>query len=327
MISGEFTGSTAIPGPMTITSDLFSGLPRAMASTSLGHQPFHDEQHQTILDHYGINNTANISIATSTANVGTDPEIYDEADDQDEQAQELQFDNQFANQFVNQFTTTEEDNANFEDAEDDGDDVYEDDIDDLNGDSNNSNSIGYESTANATNNRELRLRPDGVPFKRKTKGTQTNRKIKPVKRPGLVLKTPIAYQPCIDPSVIPIQRDGMGTFVLFLFFFFRFLFCFRFIRSFCFFLFLYEFLIALAVSFFCSIQQLFFIKLSTFFFLNICLLFYMCVLQLLFSCLKTFSFIVFYFAFGGVVRNNSFFAVIFAFVHRMVLVTKIVENK
>lgn len=37
------------------------------------------------------------------------------------------------------------------------------------------------------------------------------KKIKPVKRPGLVLKTPIAYQGDIDPSVIPIQRDGMGT--------------------------------------------------------------------------------------------------------------------
>lgn len=50
------------------------------------------------------------------------------------------------------------------------------------------------------------------------------KKIKPVKRPGLVLKTPIAYQGDIDPSVIPIQRDGMGrnfplpkVFMLFLF--------------------------------------------------------------------------------------------------------------
>lgn len=46
----------------------------------------------------------------------------------------------------------------------------------------------------------------------KSMSTQTSKKIKPVKRPGLVLKTPIAYQPCLDPSVIPIQRDGMGTF-------------------------------------------------------------------------------------------------------------------
>lgn len=45
-------------------------------------------------------------------------------------------------------------------------------------------------------------------------GTQTaqatSRKIKPVKHPGLVLKTPIAYQRDTDPSVIPIQKDGMG---------------------------------------------------------------------------------------------------------------------
>lgn len=40
--------------------------------------------------------------------------------------------------------------------------------------------------------------------------TQSSKKIKPIKRPGLVLKTPIAYQPCQDPSVIPIHRDGMG---------------------------------------------------------------------------------------------------------------------
>ncbi|XP_037042262.1 polycomb protein Sfmbt isoform X3 [Bradysia coprophila] len=45
----------------------------------------------------------------------------------------------------------------------------------------------------------------------KSMSTQTSKKIKPVKRPGLVLKTPIAYQPCLDPSVIPIQRDGMAV--------------------------------------------------------------------------------------------------------------------
>lgn len=38
------------------------------------------------------------------------------------------------------------------------------------------------------------------------------RKIEPVNRPGLVLKTPIAYKGNIDPSVIPIQKDGMGMF-------------------------------------------------------------------------------------------------------------------
>lgn len=48
-----------------------------------------------------------------------------------------------------------------------------------------------------------------------TAATQTaveprSRKIKPVKHPGLKLQTPIAYQRDTDPSVIPIQRDGMG---------------------------------------------------------------------------------------------------------------------
>lgn len=38
----------------------------------------------------------------------------------------------------------------------------------------------------------------------------SNRKIKPVKHPGLKLQTPIAYQKDTDPNVIPIQKDGMG---------------------------------------------------------------------------------------------------------------------
>uniref|UniRef100_A0A240PPP6 FCS-type domain-containing protein n=1 Tax=Anopheles epiroticus TaxID=199890 RepID=A0A240PPP6_9DIPT len=41
-------------------------------------------------------------------------------------------------------------------------------------------------------------------------GRYSSKKIRPVKRPGLVLKTPIAYKGDIDPSVIPIQRDGMA---------------------------------------------------------------------------------------------------------------------
>lgn len=52
----------------------------------------------------------------------------------------------------------------------------------------------------------------------KTISTQTHlresyKKIQPVKRPGLVLKTPIAYQGDTDPSFIPIRRDGMGMFL------------------------------------------------------------------------------------------------------------------
>ncbi|KAL1506365.1 hypothetical protein ABEB36_005740 [Hypothenemus hampei] len=48
-----------------------------------------------------------------------------------------------------------------------------------------------------------------------TTATQTlpcpTRKIQPVKHPGLVLKTPIAYQSNTDPSVIPIQKDGIAV--------------------------------------------------------------------------------------------------------------------
>ncbi|XP_066154407.1 polycomb protein Sfmbt [Euwallacea fornicatus] len=48
-----------------------------------------------------------------------------------------------------------------------------------------------------------------------TTSTQTipcpTRKIKPIKHPGLVLKTPIAYQGNTDPSVIPIQKDGIAV--------------------------------------------------------------------------------------------------------------------
>lgn len=51
-----------------------------------------------------------------------------------------------------------------------------------------------------------------------TTATQTlpcpTRKIKPVKHPGLILKTPIAYQSNTDPSVIPIQKDGIGEMII-----------------------------------------------------------------------------------------------------------------
>ncbi|XP_017781166.1 PREDICTED: polycomb protein Sfmbt isoform X2 [Nicrophorus vespilloides] len=48
-----------------------------------------------------------------------------------------------------------------------------------------------------------------------TTATQTlpcpTKKIKPIKHPGLVLKTPIAYQSNTDPSVIPIHKDGIAV--------------------------------------------------------------------------------------------------------------------
>ncbi|XP_055917105.1 polycomb protein Sfmbt isoform X1 [Eupeodes corollae] len=45
----------------------------------------------------------------------------------------------------------------------------------------------------------------------KSRNQRKSRKIEPVSRPGLVLKTPIAYKGNIDPSVIPIQKDGMAV--------------------------------------------------------------------------------------------------------------------
>lgn len=59
------------------------------------------------------------------------------------------------------------------------------------------------------------LEDDSSPPTYITTSTQTSsptRKIKPIKHPGLVLKTPIAYQSNTDPSVIPIQKDGIGKF-------------------------------------------------------------------------------------------------------------------
>lgn len=47
----------------------------------------------------------------------------------------------------------------------------------------------------------------------------TTKKIRPVKHPGLKLKTPIAFESNTDPNVIPIQKDGMGMFCLYVKFF------------------------------------------------------------------------------------------------------------
>lgn len=53
------------------------------------------------------------------------------------------------------------------------------------------------------------------PPKYMTAATQTSttssRKIKAIKHPGLKLQTPIAYKCDTDPSVIPIEKDGMGN--------------------------------------------------------------------------------------------------------------------
>lgn len=57
----------------------------------------------------------------------------------------------------------------------------------------NSNTENSRNSENSTNTKDMAYK-----------------KIRPIKRPGLILKTPIAYEGISDPSVIPIQRDGMG---------------------------------------------------------------------------------------------------------------------
>lgn len=117
-------------------------------------------------------------------------------------------------------------------------------------DDDNSNSMQqYDDDGNTEDIAEYHTHFDSDPensaqsyLVQKTISTQTNKKIKPVKRPGLVLKTPIAYRPCLDPSVIPIQRDGMGRFL------FYFIFCLIPLRI-CF-LFIIDFLFKFFVSIF-----------------------------------------------------------------------------
>lgn len=228
LISGELTAATA-SGAMPLIPELFGGLPRSLAAAGLNQQHYHDDTHQTILDHYGMISDQTLVkcpinqlvATTASVNVGTGTEHYED-DDDDEHEQQMLNANQFANQFVNQFTTHDDENSIDNDY--DGDDGV-DDIDEYNGgtDSNNSNSVGFntmhgESSSSSSTALHGNILAGNIPFRRRTRGTQTSRKIKPVKRPGLVLKTPIAYQPCLDPSVIPIQKDGMGTFVLFLIF-------------------------------------------------------------------------------------------------------------
>lgn len=218
LMNSEFT-TAAASNAMALAPELFgTTLPRTLTAAGLNQPHVHDETHQRILDHYGAMSEpqsiakcpVNQLVATTSVAVGTGTnELYEDDDDVDDESDgQILNANQFANQFVNQFSTNEDENS--VDPEED----EADDMDEFNGetDSNQSNSVGFGATGDTS------LAGDStgtVPFRRKTRGTQTNRKIKPVKRPGLVLKTPIAYQPCLDPSVIPIQRDGMGTFVLF----------------------------------------------------------------------------------------------------------------
>lgn len=231
----EFTAATA-PGPIAITPDLFGGPPRAGTATHLAphpqllHHAFTNEHQQTILDHYG----ALVNGNRNRINVG----LANTSDDQLERAQQVQhFDIGVGSDSASMHQQYDDDIEYIDDMVDacagddnsmDMADQYEDDDGDEEETDGNGTSCDISDTTNGNNLNyqsfdavamQARISTTGrLPHKKKTKSTQTNRKIKPVKRPGLVLKTPIAYQPCLDPSVIPIQRDGMGTFVLFILF-------------------------------------------------------------------------------------------------------------
>lgn len=252
----EYTAATA-NGPIAITPELFGGLPRstavaaaaaAAAAANLNHHhqtqlAFIDDQHQTILDHYGTltNGTINGMNIADIANSSTEPD-YDEQDDED--------DNEEQNNIGNNLITSSTQVQHFDiGVGSDHQQQYEDDNDDMDEENSNDGMEQYDDDCGESmdhsdtniyfqsmkSNQLMQSNSMGGmqrPFKKKTKSTQTTRKIKPIKRPGLVLKTPIAYQPCLDPSVIPIQRDGMGMFCIVFFFSFFILFL-----SFCFSLF------------------------------------------------------------------------------------------
>lgn len=254
---GEFTAATA-PGPIAITPDIFGRLPRAATTSHLGqhtqampapsHHAFINEHQQTILDHYGGLINGNCSqINVGIANIGDDchetsqqvqhfdigvggndgstaqqqfDDGEDGGDDGDEDAAGIDY-----NQHMVDACTGDDnsiDMADQYDDDDEGDEEMEGNGTSCDGtvDGNNGNSLNYQSFDAVAALQATRSASGRLTHKTKTKSTQTNRKIKPIKRPGLVLKTPIAYQPCLDPSVIPIQRDGMGTFVLFFHFVF-----------------------------------------------------------------------------------------------------------
>lgn len=235
----EFTAATA-PGPIAITPELFGGLPRsaaaaaaAAAAASLAHHhqtqlAFVDEQHQTILDHYGTlaSGTINGMRIADLGNSSAEQEFDDDDDDEfgggdsdriTSSTQVQHFDIGVGSDSASihqQYDDENEEMGEANDEENSNDDAmeqYDDDCAETMDHSHDDNVYFQSADSKAVQSHSLGA---ARPFKKKTKSTQTTRKIKPVKRPGLVLKTPIAYQPCLDPSVIPIQRDGMGMFCI-----------------------------------------------------------------------------------------------------------------
>lgn len=218
----EYTAATA-PGPIAITPDL--------TFSHHTHHGFPDDHHQTVLDHYGtlagvpgdlsgnISIGINVGIGCGGPDESDDPYDDDNSDRRNSNSGSsnnngrqhfdvgVGGDDQLILQPTGDDMIDDDDMGTLDDNENSND--HELEIDEYEGGDGDSGGGHVARTAISTN----------FPYKKKTKSTQTNRKIKPVKRPGLVLKTPIAYQPCLDPSVIPIQRDGMGTFLFYFVFF------------------------------------------------------------------------------------------------------------
>lgn len=187
MMSGEYLAANGIA-----MTDIFNNSSVTLAANTLSISQFQEES-PIILDHYAAHTmpvNADTDVATTSAAI---VELYDDDND-----------NRLVNEFV-QLSPNHNDNSNAE-----------------SNNSNNSVSDEMAHAENAARDDDDDGDDDDDAFKQQARSSQTNRKIKPVTRPGLVLKTPIAYQPCLDPSVIPIQRDGMGTFVLLYNFFFLF---------------------------------------------------------------------------------------------------------
>lgn len=193
LINSEFTAATGI----AMTPDIFANLPATFP-------PHLQEEQPRILDHYGIQS---IQAGDDGGGRGGGVEA-----------------GRFAGQFV---SAAHEDNSTDNAAYDDNDgrsstpaESFEEGHSDQRHSIGNGGNVdddqmhGSDSSNSLDDDMLSAEHGDGEPFEQRSRSTQTNRKIKPVKRPGLVLRTPIAYQPCSDLSVIPIQRDGMGTFVL-----------------------------------------------------------------------------------------------------------------
>lgn len=174
-IVGEYTASTA-SGPIAITPDIYP--------TIASHHHL-DPQQQTMLDQY------NIMIQQEG---DEDDQLID--DDDENEAKHLQAHQQM--QHDGCIDQDEDDSMSHYDQQSQEQDELLDSV---------TCPIEYQTPFDSDPDNNLVPHPYMV---QKPVQQPINKKIKPVKRPGLVLKTPIAYQPCLDPSVIPIQRDGMG---------------------------------------------------------------------------------------------------------------------